>query len=329
MPAPRTVPRSRIQKKGALKRGIVIVSRFLLINILLFILTAPLIVLYGPFDNLRATAIGSIITSRHHDWLRYVLSRDQYNKYVPGNLEQPNGGGIVFSNSHSDEVTLTQVSSSRFNGYLLEVQDPTRVKVGVTSSLGIKGETTSDIAWDNRAVAAVNAGGFDDPLGTGTGKIPDGAIIHNGVFLAGGDTQDKLHLIGLDRNGVLVTGQYTVQEIYDLGIKEGISFGPTLIQNGQKQVTKAVSAQYGIQPRTAIGQKADGHILLLVIDGRQTNSLGASLLDIQKILYDNGAVTAANLDGGSSTTMYYNGKVINHPCDLLGERLVASAMVVN
>ena len=199
----------------------------------------------------------------------------------------------------------------------------------MASSLGIKGETTSDIARDNRAVAAVNAGGFDDPLGTGTGKTPTGIIIHNGVFRAGGDTQEKVQLVGLDNNGELVSGHYTVQEIYDRNIREGISFDcPTLIQNGKKQITKAVSAEYGLQPRTAIGQKADGHILLLVIDGRQTNSLGASLLDIQNILYDNGAVTAANLDGGASTTMYYNGKVINNPSLFLGERLVPTAMIV-
>ncbi len=330
MPVPRMTTYSRIRKKRPIKRGVIIISRFLLINVLFFILTAPFIVLYGPFDNLRTTAIGSIITSRHHDWLRYVLSSEQYNKYVPDNLEQPNGsGGKDFSNSHGSEVTLTQISSSRFNGYLLEIQDPTRVRVGVTSNLGTKGESTSDIARDNRAIAAVNAGGFVDPLGTGTGKTPLGVIVHNGYFQYGANARGKVPLIGLDSQGVLITGNYTVKEIQEMDIKEGISFDyPTLIRNGKKQITKEVSAQYGLQPRTAIGQKADGHILLLVIDGRQTSSLGASLLDVQNILYDNGAVTATNLDGGASTTMCYNGKVINNPSLLMGERLVPTAMVV-
>ena len=70
-------------------------------------------------------------------------------------------------------------------------------------------------------------------------------------------------------------------------------------------------------------------MLLLVIDGRQPGfSVGAPLRDLQNILYEEGAVIAANLDGGSSSTLYYNGKVVNKPADLLGERMIPTAFVV-
>lgn len=328
---PNITPRRRRKATRGARRVVIIAARFLLINVLFFILSAPFIVLNGPFENIRSTAIGTVITSRHHDWLRYVMSNEQYNRYVPQNLQQDNDpdGMISFANTNSTEVTLRYVDGQRFQGYLLEIRDPSRVKVGTSSSLGVKGEGTSEIARNYGAVAAVNASGFLDPLGTGTGKIPDGLIIKNGAFVWGKDIQGKVHLVGLDEKGVLISGWYTVQEIRRLNIRDGISFNwPNLINNGKIQISQATSAQYGLQPRTAIGQKADGTILLLVIDGRQTNSLGASLLDVTNTLHDNGAVTAAVLDGGASSTMYYDGKVINSPSLLLGERLVPSAVIV-
>jgi exopolysaccharide biosynthesis protein len=329
---PNITPRRRRKTAGGARRVVIIAARFLLINVLFFILSAPFIVLYGPFENIRSTAIGTVITSRHHVWLRYVMSSETYNRYLPQGLQSDSDPDdpITFANTHSTEITLHHVESQRFQGYLLEIRDPSRVKVGTSSSLGVKGEGTSEIARKHGAVAAVNASGFLDPLGTGTGKTPDGLIIKNGSFVWGKNIEGKAHLVGLDKNGVLISGWYTVQEIRRLNIRDGISFNwPNLINNGKKQMTEAISAQYGLQPRTAIGQKADGTILLLVIDGRQTNSVGASLLDVTNTLYDEfDAVTAAVLDGGASSTMYYNGNVINSPSLLLGERLVPSAIIV-
>ena len=320
--------RRAAKRKTNARQTLFAVVRFLVINIVFFAVTSPFVVWYGPFTNIKQAAVGSVVTSQHQYLLRYFMSPWEISKLLTKESHQ--GGpvpGINVNKNHSDEVTLTQINSSRFKGFLLEVKDPTRVKLGVTASLGVKGETTSEIARDNGAVAAVNAGGFDDPAGTGNGKTPYGVIIHNGIFLAGANTQEKVELVGLDDRGVLITGYYTRKEIRDMNIRDGISFGPSLILNGEKQITKG-DGGWGIAPRTAIGQKADGTIMMLVIDGRQTDSLGATLLDVQNILYDNGAWTAANLDGGSSTTMYYDGKVVNHPCDLLGERLVPTAMIV-
>jgi len=114
----------------------------------------------------------------------------------------------------------------------------------------------------------------------------------------------------------------------EMNVAEGVSFGPPLIINGKKLITDG-DGGWGVAPRTAIGQRKDGTILFLVIDGRQPGySLGATLLDVQNILYEQGAYVAANLDGGSSTTLYFNGKVVNKPCDMLGERMIPTAFIV-
>jgi exopolysaccharide biosynthesis protein len=312
------------------KKTLLAVICFLVFNILFFVVTCPFVVMFGPFRNIKTAALGAVGTSKHQYLLRYIgMSQQELNKLYK-QVAGPGGEttGVTVNNKNDNTVALKQVSSSRFKGYILEVNDPTRVRLGITPSLGTKGELTSEIARDNGAIAAVNAGGFDDPSGTGTGKTPYGVIIHNDIPVWGGNTEDNVDLIGLDDNGVLVTGSYTMDAIAAMNIRDGVSFGPTLIKNGEKLVTSAENANWSISPRTAIGQKQDGTILLLVIDGRQINSPGATLLDVQNILYDEGAWTAANLDGGSSTTMYYQGKVINHPCDLLGERLVPTAFIV-
>lgn len=314
-----------------MKKIISFFMRFILINILIFILTFPLVVLYSPFNNIRNTVIGAVATSMHGNLLHYIMSDKQINKLLvnsQGNSNSINEIISQFKNNHSSDIKITRVSSARFKGYLLEISDPTRLKVGVAETLGQKGQTTSEIAKQSGAIAAVNAGGFYDPNGTGNGRKPDGVIIKNGYFLDGQNTTEPVPIIGLTNQGALVSGRYTIKQIKNMHIREGVSFSPTLIINDQKQITHG-DGGWGIAPRTAIGQKTNGHILLLVIDGRQPQySLGATLVDVQNILYDNGAVIAANLDGGSSTTMYYKGKVINQPCDLLGERSIPTAFVI-
>jgi exopolysaccharide biosynthesis protein len=102
-------------------------------------------------------------------------------------------------------------------------------------------------------------------------------------------------------------------------------FGPLLIVNGEK--TELTSFSGGLAPRTAIGQTAEGHVLLVVADGRQKTSIGATFQDMQAILFANGAVNAINLDGGSSTTMVYQGRVTNSPSDGDAERLLPNAIL--
>lgn len=322
--------RASRRRKKTLKTLFKRVFAFFLINAVFFAVTSPFVIIYGPFSNVKNAFVGALASSMHHNLLTYFMSQDEVNRILYSNqssFQGPEQQTSHFKVDHSQDLKLTRINGSRFKGYLLEVRDPTRIRVGVAESLGEKGQTTSEIARQCGAVAAVNAGGFVDPQGTGNGRLPVGVIIHNGYFITGENLKGKVDLVGFDYQGQLIAGSYTIKEMKQMNIREGITFGPVLIMNGKKQIKG--DGGWGIGPRTAIGQKRDGTVLLLVIDGRQPlYSPGAYLSDIQNILYENGAVVAANLDGGSSTTMYYNGKVINKPCDLLGERSIPTAMVV-
>ena len=89
----------------------------------------------------------------------------------------------------------------------------------------------------------------------------------------------------------------TAQAALDRGVRDAVSFGPVLVVNGE--AVEVNGSGSGLNPRTAIGQREDGSILLVVIDGRQVNSLGASYSDVIELMLEYGAVNAANLDGGS------------------------------
>ena len=118
----------------------------------------------------------------------------------------------------------------------------------------------------------------------------------------------------------------SVSKAKELGIRDAVMFGPALVVNGEPcQVSGASS---GLNPRSAIGQRADGAVLLLVIDGRTANSLGATLADEINLMLEYGAVNAANLDGGSSSMMYYNGEYVNKGVVLTGSRRLPDAFVV-
>ena len=130
------------------------------------------------------------------------------------------------------------------------------------------------------------------------------------------------------KSGNLIAGNYNKTQLKEMGAVEGITFGPPLIVDGKKMITEG-DGGWGVGPRTAIGQKKDGTVLFLVVDGRQPGySLGATLRDVQDILYEQGCYIAANLDGGSSSTLFYNGSVVNKPADLLGERMIPTTFIV-
>lgn len=304
--------------------------RFLVINLFILIVTAPVIVLYGPFTNITSSVIGAIMTSRHPQYITWLFSEQEIKKVLGDSSATAHLRQDVFqfTKRHDETMRLINIKGTRFQGFLLEIPDPSRIKVGTARDMQEKGDTVSTISLSNNAIAGINAGGFHDPEGTGTGRLPYGAIVQSGKFLIGADIKDPVQTVGFTKDGVLVAGNYTVQEMRKMNIAEAVTFGPPLILNGKKTITEG-DGGWGVAPRTAIAQRKDGTVLLLVIDGRQPGySIGATLLDVQNVLFEQGAYVAANLDGGSSTTLFYNGKVVNKPCDMLGERMIPTAFIV-
>ena len=304
--------------------------KFILLTMIFFVVTSPFVVLFGPFDNTKRAVVGAIMRSRHPQYITWLFNQNELNSIlgVVNNTEQQKL--FDFNIRKDSSLKIQKIESNRFVGYLLEIPDPSRIQVATAPDIQERGDTTSNIAKANDAVAAINGGGFYDPQGTGTGRLPYGFILHNGKYLLGENVgpNEKVDFIGFTDKGQLIAGKYSQKKLAELGAKEGLTFGPPLIINGEK-VIKHGDGGWGISPRSAIGQRKDGTVLFLVVDGRQPGySIGATLADMQNIMYKQGAYIAANLDGGSSTTLYYNGKVVNKPADLLGERMIPTSFIV-
>ncbi len=313
-----------------MKKHIKDIVKFLVAVLLFFVVTSPIVVLFGPFDNIKRTVVGAILKSRHPQYITWLFTQDEIDRILGGISTAPKQELFTFKTRTDSSLKLKNIESSRFTGFLLEIPNPRRIEVATAENMDEKGDTTSGIAQRHDAVAAINAGGFYDANGTGTGRMPYGFIIHGGRFLLGQQSlnEEVNEFVGFTADGNLIAGSYSKGELIDMGVREGISFGPPLVVNGEKMITDG-DGGWGVGPRTAIGQRKDGTVLFLVIDGRQPGySVGATLRDLQNILYEEGAVIASNLDGGSSSTLYLNGRVVNKPADLLGERMIPTAFIV-
>ena len=304
--------------------------KFIIMVFLFTVVTSPFVVLFGPFNNVKRAVIGAILQSRHPHYITWLFSEDELQSIL-GTVGVVKSQDLFKFNAREDKsLNLEKIQSARYVGYILEIPDPRRIEVGTAANIQEKGDTTSNIAKMNNAVAAINGGGFHDPNGTGTGRLPYGFILHDGEYVIGKDVgpDEAVDFVGFSKSGNLIAGNYDKTQLSDMKAMEGITFGPPLIVDGKKMITDG-DGGWGVGPRTAIGQRKDGTVLFVVIDGRQPGySLGATLRDVQDVLYEKGAYIAANLDGGSSSTLYLNGKVVNKPADLLGERMIPTAFIV-
>lgn len=220
----------------------------------------------------------------------------------------------------TEGIEVIPVSGRTFYGTMMIVEDPSRVFVATTYPWGELGKNLDTIAKENGAIAAVNGGLYESY--SNSGARPYGVAVSNGqIQLNQPSSWPGLYMIGLNNDNILViknlAGMSASQfETYvqENGIRDAVAFQEEssdknnhfvqLIVNGEARELNGMGS--GLNPRTAIGQRADGAILLLVTDGRGASGhLGASASDLISIMMEYGAVNAANLDGGSSSCMYY------------------------
>lgn len=298
---------------------------------------------YGPFKNIRDMVVTTAMTTFSHQYIAKAFLSDETIKEIMDknkidDLDKYSDETAILDdiikkkiNEDSekqveDKIELKDISNGKYKGYLLIVSDPRRVGIATSEKLGKYGMKLDDILKTYNSIGGINAGGFADDNGVGNGGTPTGYVIESGKVLFGQENK-KFGLIGFNEDSVLVLGQYTLQEAREKRIRDAVTFGPFLVVNGEPTI-KSGNGGWGIQPRTAIGQRQDGAVLMLVIDGRQIGSIGATLKEVQDIMLEYGAYNAANLDGGSSTTMIYNGKLINKPCSSAGPRYLPSAFII-
>lgn len=225
-------------------------------------------------------------------------------------------------------VAVCEINGGTFNGMMMVIKNPKQVILGTPDEYGEEhsGLSLRKMMDKYGALGGINAGGFYDPNGYGTGGIPTGIVIRDGEIVWG-SAGASYSIVGLDDNGILHVGSMSGQHAIDVGVKNAVSFGPALIINGEP-CNSSYALSGGINPRTAIGQRADGAILMLVINGRSFSSLGATLDDLVEVMLSFGAINASNLDGGASSLMMYNGETLNNSAYIYGERILASAFLV-
>lgn len=169
-------------------------------------------------------------------------------------------------------------------------------------------ETTSAQAEENNAILAINGDFY--------GAQESGYVIRNGVIYRDTASDNDVLCINADGTMQVVSAQnYTAEELLNNGVWQAFSFGPGLVENFAIAVTEEeeVGKAMASNPRTAIGMMETGHYIMVVSDGRTDESEGLSLYELAEFMQDLGCETAYNLDGGGSSTMYFNGQVINNP----------------
>ena len=263
----------------------------------------------GAYSEYAAESSGMNVVSEDH------LSENESS--AQSEEDDPYGAG--------PGIKIERIVGPTYKGYMAIIDDPSRVSVGVSSDFKDKqpGILVSEFLEKYDAVLAVNGGAFSDPNGKGNGGYPGGVLISDGVVYH--EPTQYLTTACFDRNNRLIVGNITAKQALEMDVRDAVSFGPALIINGE--VTDA-GKDPGLNPRTAIGQRADGAVLLLVVDGRHLDSIGASMADLISIMQEYGAINACNLDGGSSTAMVVNGKQLNDGASVIGSRRIPSAVIV-
>ncbi len=326
--------KKKIRLNLKIKRGFI-----LLFSIVLIGLSIGTFLIYGPYGWFRERWITTAMTTMSHQYLATMLFDDETiaevlakNKTIepdedtnPDLINVDRKNVIKYSSKYEKQILenvkkdelyrLIEVSGTGYKGYLVAIYDPSKVSIGTTTRLGTIGQSVRVIARKSNAVVAINASGFYDPDWNSNGAIPHGTVIKNGKIVY--DYEDARvggGFVGFNDENKLVLGRFSKYDaINKYHLRDAIEFGPFLIVNGKAAFVQG-DGGWGLAPRTAIGQRADGIVLFLVIDGRGRNgSIGCGMVELTEIMKNYGAVNAANMDGGSSSGLIIKDEIINHP----------------
>ena len=279
--------------------------------LLAYLLVLAVFTTYVALDTFVITRVYSGAETRTSD------REDQVRAGSSGNgTEEETIVPVITSNSYTDSNISIRIDGYTVDGtevYAAEVSlaSPEYLKTALAQGLYGKNvtEETSQIAADNDAILAINGDYY--------GAREKGYVIKNGELYR--DTavsgQEDLVIYEDGSFGIIREDEITADELIADGAVNTLSFGPALVESGRVTVgeNEEVARAMSSNPRTAIGIKADGTYLFVVADGRTEESEGLSLYDLAEFMKELGAVTAYNLDGGGSSTMVFNGNVINNP----------------
>ena len=314
------------KKKNKLVILFIIIDSFLVIALVIF---------YGPFAFFRDLWISTAMTTASHKYLaKTIYSESAINDSINNNInlkalddtdaslieigdleEMENYDSeydeqILKRENKDDSFKVIEISGTSWKGHIVAIYDPTKVKLVQSPKYKTGGQILDKLAETYNARVAINASGFSR---NGKALSPVGSVIMEGqVVKDAKNPASEASIIGLNKDGVLVLSTKSVQELVEKDeIVSAMEFWPFLVVNGVKTEFSG-NGGWGIAPRTAIGQRKDGIILFVVIDGRRaSHSLGVSMKELADVMYNYGCYNAANLDGGGSSSMYVDGNIIS------------------
>ena len=325
-----TTQKFHIEKKKLSLRSYILIGILSLIILAITSVTAIFYLPLQPLREIRNLYIATAMTTYTHQWLATsFFSEETINEVMSENIPDDFEINSDSINFYVDENTIeiVDIKGSNYVGKLLKISNPSKVKIAISNNYGTRGQFLEELVEQNDAVAGINGSGFIDDEGKGKAAFPVGILIKDGKIIYD-PGYSEYDIVGFDNHDNLVVGTYTKDEIKELKIRDAVEPFYKLTINGKDRI-KSGNGGYGLHPRTAIGQTSTGTVLMLVIDGRQLHSIGATMKDCQDILKSYGAINSAALDGGSSSIMYYDGGIQTKPSNgTTYGRYLPSAFVV-
>ena len=326
-----------VKTRGRAGRVILrIIRRFflLLFTLILLIVGGLAIILNqifnGPSEAARDVLTMSLLEPSGTKWIPGLFMSDEVveeirahaNAELPADISDTsqvviNKDGISASSdewaNYPDGIYIEEFAGDTYNAHIMVIRDPSSVYLSCANdgnfSRNTPGARITDQIETEGALAAVNAGAFydDSSASLEVGSTPEGLVVSKGEveWTNGAPPKGAGGFVGFNEDDILVVAEsMTAAQAEELGIRDGCEFGPVLIMNGQ--INESIyNSNSGYNPRTCIGQRADGAVIFLCIDGRQAGSVGGTYRDCIDILWEYGCVNACNLDGGSSSIMLY------------------------
>ena len=313
-------------------------------------------VAYGPYSFFRDWFVTTSMTTMTHKYFAYTLySEEMIDKVLDNNKiiesEDPTDTSKISFNenadtgvyesiyeeqvlkrdSNNDIYKVVDIKGNSWNGKMVVVYDPSKLKLIFSKKYGGAGEYLSTMAKNNKALVAMNASGVYHP--NHQNRVTGTAILNGKVYATGKRINKGGGLIGFTKDNILMLTKKSAKQAIADGMDRAVEFGPFLVVNG-KMATFKGNGGWGIANRSAIGQRQDGIVLLMAINGRSSKSAGISMKELAEVLRKYKAYNAANLDGGGSSALYavVNGKggLINNPVGYgySGERYLPNAWMV-
>lgn len=248
-----------------------------------------------------------------------------------GSTSSTSSGTVIGTYSDSkSKITVTQYRAYDSNIYVadVEVTDGTSILSAFANNTYGRNitDTTSDMAEENNAVLAINGDYY--------GARQSGYVIRNGVVYRNQGSNGEDMVISKDGTLSFISeSDTTTDSLIQKQAWQVLSFGPVLVENGQVAVSEndEVGMAMASNPRTAIGTVAKNHYLFVVSDGRTSESAGLSLYELANFMKSLGATNVYNLDGGGSSTMVFQGEVVNNPTtngNKISERAVSDILYI-